>query len=85
MLKVLSASPSAYSANPKSILSNPPSLTGSAISLVSIMQVNQLSVIVSFLCSLNLLYLSVLAKISPSLSLSSFFLSLFIQFIVMCE
>lgn len=38
VLKVLSASPSAYSANPKSILSNPPSLTGSAISLVSIMQ-----------------------------------------------
>ncbi|KAB1199016.1 Dolichyl-diphosphooligosaccharide--protein glycosyltransferase 48 kDa subunit [Morella rubra] len=36
--KVLSASPSAYSANPKSKLSNPPSLTGSAISLVSILQ-----------------------------------------------
>ncbi|XP_018849589.1 dolichyl-diphosphooligosaccharide--protein glycosyltransferase 48 kDa subunit-like isoform X2 [Juglans regia] len=38
VLKVLSASPSAYSANPKSKLSNPPSLTGSAISLVSILQ-----------------------------------------------
>ncbi|OAY76766.1 Dolichyl-diphosphooligosaccharide--protein glycosyltransferase 48 kDa subunit [Ananas comosus] len=39
VLKVLSASPSAYSANPKTKLSSPPSLTGSAISLVSIMQV----------------------------------------------
>ncbi|XWS68167.1 hypothetical protein CRYUN_Cryun04dG0068200 [Craigia yunnanensis] len=38
VLKVLSASPSAYSANPKSKLSTPPSLTGSAISLVSIVQ-----------------------------------------------
>ncbi|BBH09439.1 dolichyl-diphosphooligosaccharide-protein glycosyltransferase 48kDa subunit family protein [Prunus dulcis] len=38
VLKVLSASPSAYSANPKSKLSNPPPLTGSAISLVSVVQ-----------------------------------------------
>ncbi|XP_022744954.1 dolichyl-diphosphooligosaccharide--protein glycosyltransferase 48 kDa subunit-like isoform X2 [Durio zibethinus] len=38
VLKVLSASPSAYSANPKSKLSTPPLLTGSAISLVSIVQ-----------------------------------------------
>ncbi|OAY83436.1 Dolichyl-diphosphooligosaccharide--protein glycosyltransferase 48 kDa subunit [Ananas comosus] len=38
VLKVLSASPSAYLANPKTKLSSPPSLTGSAISLVSIMQ-----------------------------------------------
>ncbi|KAE8691508.1 Dolichyl-diphosphooligosaccharide--protein glycosyltransferase 48 kDa subunit [Hibiscus syriacus] len=38
VLKVLSASPSAYSANPKSKLSTPPSLTGSAISLVSVIQ-----------------------------------------------
>lgn len=38
VLKVLSASPSAYSANPKAKLSNPPSLTGSAISLVSVVQ-----------------------------------------------
>ncbi|GMI83730.1 DEFECTIVE GLYCOSYLATION [Hibiscus trionum] len=38
VLKVLSASPSAYSANPKSKLSTPPSLTGSAISLVSVVQ-----------------------------------------------
>ncbi|XP_044509830.1 dolichyl-diphosphooligosaccharide--protein glycosyltransferase 48 kDa subunit-like isoform X2 [Mangifera indica] len=38
VLKVLSASPSAYSANPKSKLSSPPSLTGSAISLVSVLQ-----------------------------------------------
>ncbi|CAL5386244.1 unnamed protein product [Camellia sinensis] len=37
-MKVLGASPSAYSANPKSKLSNPPSLTGSAISLVSVVQ-----------------------------------------------
>ncbi|KAL6963892.1 Dolichyl-diphosphooligosaccharide--protein glycosyltransferase 48 kDa subunit [Sarracenia purpurea var. burkii] len=37
-LKVLSASPSAYSANPRTKLSNPPSLTGSAISLVSVVQ-----------------------------------------------
>lgn len=38
VLKVLSASSSAYSANPKSKLSNPPSLTGSAISFVSVVQ-----------------------------------------------
>ncbi|MBA0667357.1 hypothetical protein Goklo_000457 [Gossypium klotzschianum] len=38
VLKVLSASPSAYSANPLSKLSTPPSLTGSAISLVSVVQ-----------------------------------------------
>ncbi|XP_010547491.1 PREDICTED: dolichyl-diphosphooligosaccharide--protein glycosyltransferase 48 kDa subunit [Tarenaya hassleriana] len=38
VLKVLSASPSAYSANPNSKLSSPPQLTGSAISLVSVMQ-----------------------------------------------
>ncbi|KAE8695179.1 Dolichyl-diphosphooligosaccharide--protein glycosyltransferase 48 kDa subunit [Hibiscus syriacus] len=38
VLKVLSASPSAYSANPESKLLNPPSLTGSAISLVSVVQ-----------------------------------------------
>ncbi|CAH9079670.1 unnamed protein product [Cuscuta epithymum] len=38
VLKVLSASPAAYSANPGSKLSNPPTLTGSAISLVSVVQ-----------------------------------------------
>ncbi|KAK1292251.1 Dolichyl-diphosphooligosaccharide--protein glycosyltransferase 48 kDa subunit [Acorus calamus] len=38
VLKVLSASPSAYSANPNSELSSPPSLTGTAISLVSVVQ-----------------------------------------------
>lgn len=38
VLKALSASPAAYSANPKSKLSNPPSLTGSVISLVSVVQ-----------------------------------------------
>lgn len=38
VLKVLAASPSAYSANPQSKLSSPPSLTGSAISLVSVVQ-----------------------------------------------
>ncbi|XP_050234948.1 dolichyl-diphosphooligosaccharide--protein glycosyltransferase 48 kDa subunit-like [Mercurialis annua] len=38
VLKVLSGSPSSYSANPNAKLSNPPSLTGSAISLVSIVQ-----------------------------------------------
>ncbi|CAK9142600.1 unnamed protein product [Ilex paraguariensis] len=38
VLKVLSASPSAYSGNPKAKLSNPPSLSGSAISLVSVVQ-----------------------------------------------
>ncbi|XP_021896719.1 dolichyl-diphosphooligosaccharide--protein glycosyltransferase 48 kDa subunit-like [Carica papaya] len=37
-LKVLSASPSAYSANPNSKLSNPPSLIGSNIALVSVVQ-----------------------------------------------
>ncbi|CAA6659732.1 unnamed protein product [Spirodela intermedia] len=38
VVKVLSASPSAYSANPKTRLSKAPSLTGSAISLVSVVQ-----------------------------------------------
>lgn len=38
VLKVLSASPAAYSANPKSKLSTPPTLTGSAIGLVSVVQ-----------------------------------------------
>ncbi|XAR59522.1 Dolichyl-diphosphooligosaccharide--protein glycotransferase [Bertholletia excelsa] len=38
VLKVLSASSSAYSANPKTKLSTPPTLTGSAISLVSVVQ-----------------------------------------------
>ncbi|KGN61764.1 dolichyl-diphosphooligosaccharide--protein glycosyltransferase 48 kDa subunit [Cucumis sativus] len=38
VLKALSASPAAYSANPKSKLSSPPQLTGSAISLVSVVQ-----------------------------------------------
>ncbi|OMO84252.1 Dolichyl-diphosphooligosaccharide--protein glycosyltransferase subunit WBP1 [Corchorus olitorius] len=38
VLKVLSASPSAYSASPKSKLSSPPLLTGTAISLVSVVQ-----------------------------------------------
>ncbi|KAK6916541.1 Dolichyl-diphosphooligosaccharide--protein glycosyltransferase 48kDa subunit, partial [Dillenia turbinata] len=38
VLKVLSASPAAYSANPNSKLAQPPSLTGSSISLVSVLQ-----------------------------------------------
>lgn len=38
VLKVLSASPSAYSSNPSSNQSQPPSLTGSAIALVSVVQ-----------------------------------------------
>uniref|UniRef100_A0A0D6QZT8 Dolichyl-diphosphooligosaccharide--protein glycosyltransferase 48 kDa subunit n=1 Tax=Araucaria cunninghamii TaxID=56994 RepID=A0A0D6QZT8_ARACU len=38
VLKVLSASPSAYSANPKAEISNPPALIGSSISLVSVVQ-----------------------------------------------
>ncbi|XP_068660321.1 dolichyl-diphosphooligosaccharide--protein glycosyltransferase 48 kDa subunit-like isoform X2 [Aristolochia californica] len=38
VLKVLSASPSAYSANPKAKLSGPPTLSGSSISLVSVVQ-----------------------------------------------
>ncbi|KAF3330185.1 dolichyl-diphosphooligosaccharide--protein glycosyltransferase subunit [Carex littledalei] len=38
VLKALTASPSAYSANPRAKLSSPPPLTGSAISLVSLMQ-----------------------------------------------
>lgn len=38
VFKVLSASPSAYSANPKFTLAKPPSLAGSSISLVSVMQ-----------------------------------------------
>ncbi|CAA2975504.1 dolichyl-diphosphooligosaccharide--glycosyltransferase 48 kDa subunit-like [Olea europaea subsp. europaea] len=48
VLKVLSASSSAYSANPASKLSNPPSLTGSAISLVSVVQArNNARIIIS--------------------------------------
>ncbi|RDY08938.1 Dolichyl-diphosphooligosaccharide--protein glycosyltransferase 48 kDa subunit, partial [Mucuna pruriens] len=38
VLKVLSASPSAFSANPKSKVTSPPSLIGSSISLVSVIQ-----------------------------------------------
>ncbi|KAH7520075.1 hypothetical protein FEM48_Zijuj08G0105300 [Ziziphus jujuba var. spinosa] len=38
VLKVLSASPSAYSSNPSSKSSQPPSLTGSTVSLVSVLQ-----------------------------------------------
>ncbi|XVE82675.1 hypothetical protein DITRI_Ditri16bG0024900 [Diplodiscus trichospermus] len=38
VLKVLSASPSAYSANPETKLLGPPLLSGSAISLVSVVQ-----------------------------------------------
>ncbi|KAL6546049.1 Dolichyl-diphosphooligosaccharide--protein glycosyltransferase 48 kDa subunit [Orobanche gracilis] len=38
VLKVLSASPAAYSANLKSKLSSPPTLTGSGVSLVSVVQ-----------------------------------------------
>lgn len=38
VLKVLSASPTAFSANPKSKLTSPPSLLGSSISLVSVIQ-----------------------------------------------
>ncbi|KAK2986267.1 hypothetical protein RJ640_021836 [Escallonia rubra] len=40
VLKLLSASSAAYSASPKSKLLSPPSLAGSAISLVSVVQVN---------------------------------------------
>ncbi|XP_010425395.2 PREDICTED: dolichyl-diphosphooligosaccharide--protein glycosyltransferase 48 kDa subunit-like [Camelina sativa] len=48
VFKVLSASPSAYSANPSSKLSSPPQLTGSAISLVSVMQArNNARVVIS--------------------------------------
>ncbi|KAM7479281.1 hypothetical protein LguiA_027494 [Lonicera macranthoides] len=38
VIQALSAAPSAYSANPKSKLTNPPALTGSAISLISVVQ-----------------------------------------------
>ncbi|KAG8368275.1 hypothetical protein BUALT_Bualt15G0028300 [Buddleja alternifolia] len=38
VVKVLSASAAAYSANPNSKFTNPPTLTGSAISLVSVVQ-----------------------------------------------
>ncbi|CAN6448027.1 unnamed protein product [Victoria cruziana] len=38
ILKVLSASPSAYSANPNTKLSSPPTLSGTAISLISVVQ-----------------------------------------------
>ncbi|KAF3786718.1 Dolichyl-diphosphooligosaccharide--protein glycosyltransferase subunit [Nymphaea thermarum] len=38
ILKVLTTSPSAYSANPNTKLSSPPTLTGSAISLVYVVQ-----------------------------------------------
>ncbi|KAH8498349.1 hypothetical protein H0E87_017313 [Populus deltoides] len=39
VLKVISASPAACSANPKSAMSSPPELTGSAISLVSVVHI----------------------------------------------
>lgn len=48
VLKVLSASPSAYSASPKTKLSSPPSLAGCAISLVSVVQArNNARIIIS--------------------------------------
>ncbi|KAI3945379.1 hypothetical protein MKW92_029586 [Papaver armeniacum] len=47
-IKVLSASPAAYSANPNAKLSNPPSLTGATISLVSVVQArNNARVVIS--------------------------------------
>ncbi|KAF3772273.1 Dolichyl-diphosphooligosaccharide--protein glycosyltransferase subunit [Nymphaea thermarum] len=54
ILKVLTASPSAYSANPNTKLSSPPTLTGSAISLVYIVQaikrpLKELTLLYSFL------------------------------------
>ncbi|KAF4393239.1 hypothetical protein G4B88_001973 [Cannabis sativa] len=48
VLNVLSASPAAYSLNPNSKSSQPPSLTGSAISLVSVVQArNNARIIIS--------------------------------------
>ncbi|KAI3700784.1 hypothetical protein L2E82_45422 [Cichorium intybus] len=47
VLKVLSASPSAYSANPKSKLSSPPSFSGSSISLVSVQAGNNARIVFS--------------------------------------
>ncbi|XP_077224464.1 dolichyl-diphosphooligosaccharide-protein glycosyltransferase 48kDa subunit family protein [Tasmannia lanceolata] len=69
VLKVLSASSSAYSANPKTKLSNPPSLTGSAISLVSVVQArNNARIVVSGSLSLfsNRLFRSVVQKAGSS-------------------
>ncbi|KAI3767789.1 hypothetical protein L2E82_18196 [Cichorium intybus] len=47
VLKVLSASPSAYSANPNSNISSPPSLSGSSISLVSVQARNNARIVFS--------------------------------------
>ncbi|KAI3698958.1 hypothetical protein L2E82_42898 [Cichorium intybus] len=47
VLKVLSASPSAYSANPKSKLSSPPSFSRSSISLVSVQARNNARIVFS--------------------------------------
>ncbi|XXG49382.1 hypothetical protein AAC387_Pa02g3584 [Persea americana] len=70
VLKVLSASPSAYSANLKTKLSSPPSLTGSAISLVSVVQArNNARVLLSGSLDLfsNRLFRSAVQKASTSI------------------
>ncbi|CAA2960930.1 dolichyl-diphosphooligosaccharide--protein glycosyltransferase 48 kDa subunit-like [Olea europaea var. sylvestris] len=68
-LKVLSASSSAYAANPASKLSNPPSLTGTAVSLVSVVQArNNARIIISGSLDLfsNRLFRSAVQKVGSS-------------------
>ncbi|CAN6680280.1 unnamed protein product [Malus baccata var. baccata] len=69
VLKVLSASPSAYSANPNARLPYPPSLTGSAISLVSVLQArNNARVLISGSTDMfsNKLFRSAVQKVGNS-------------------
>lgn len=69
-IKVLSASPAAYSANPNAKLSNPPSLTGATISLVSVVQArNNARVVISGSLDLfsNRLFKSAVQKAGTSI------------------
>ncbi|KAI3936259.1 hypothetical protein MKX01_004088 [Papaver californicum] len=69
-VKVLSASPAAYSANPNAKLSNPPSLTGATISLVSVVQArNNARVVISGSLDLfsNRLFKSAVQKAGTSI------------------
>ncbi|MCL7028639.1 hypothetical protein MKW94_023044 [Papaver nudicaule] len=69
-IKVLSASPAAYSANPDAKLSNPPSLTGATISLVSVVQArNNARVVISGSLDLfsNRLFKSAVQKAGTSI------------------
>ncbi|KAI3922048.1 hypothetical protein MKX01_005737 [Papaver californicum] len=69
-IKVLSASPAAYSASPNAKLSNPPSVTGATISLVSVVQArNNARVVISGSLDLfsNRLFKSAVQKAGTSI------------------